>query len=117
MISFHVPAMRSRHCVRVISARVSDVPGVQTLEVDLDAKTVRVTGSAARMAVGAAITAAGYDATPCEDDVPPVNAGRAWRRRRRRSPPRTGTAPHSSTRRSRSGVCASAAVDPGKEPR
>ena len=35
MISIHVPAMVSRESVRAISARVSDVPGVQILEVEV----------------------------------------------------------------------------------
>jgi copper chaperone CopZ len=70
VISFHVPAMRSRHCVRVISGRVSDIPGVRTLEVDLGTKTVRVTGNVDARAVGAAIADAGYDAAPCDEDVP-----------------------------------------------
>ncbi|WP_324277824.1 heavy-metal-associated domain-containing protein [Blastococcus brunescens] len=60
MISIHVPAMRSRRCVRAISARVNDVPGVQTLEFDLATKTVHVTGPAGPAAVAAAIGAAGY---------------------------------------------------------
>ena len=46
MISIHVPAMRSRRCVRAISARVNDVPGVQTLEIDLATKSIHVTGPA-----------------------------------------------------------------------
>jgi FtsP/CotA-like multicopper oxidase with cupredoxin domain len=67
MISVHVPAMNSRQSVRAISARVSDVPGVQTLEVDLAARTVQVTGSAAPRAVAAAIGAAGYAVDGCVD--------------------------------------------------
>ncbi|SDG05263.1 Heavy-metal-associated domain-containing protein [Blastococcus aurantiacus] len=60
MISIHVPAMTGRRCVRAISARVHDVPGVQTLEVDLATKTIHVTGPADPTAVAAAIEAAGY---------------------------------------------------------
>jgi len=83
VISFHVPAMRSRHCVRTISSRVSDVPGVRTLEVDLGTRTVRVTGTVDAAAVGAAITDAGYDAEPGDGDVP---AGARPGRRRHRPP-------------------------------
>jgi copper chaperone CopZ len=47
--------------VRAISARVSDVTGVRTVEVDLGAGTVRVTGTAEPAAVRAAIALAGYE--------------------------------------------------------
>jgi copper chaperone CopZ len=63
---FQVPGMRSRRCVRAISARVSDVPGVRTVEAALDTGTVRVTGTADPAAVQAAIQLAGYDATVME---------------------------------------------------
>jgi copper chaperone len=59
-MSFQVPGMRSRDCVRAISSHVSDVPGVRTVEVDLRAKTVRVTGPADPAAVRAAIEEAGF---------------------------------------------------------
>lgn len=55
--------MHSRRCVRVISARVSDVPGVTTVSVDLGTATVRVTGPADPAAVRAAIFSAGYAVT------------------------------------------------------
>jgi copper chaperone CopZ len=59
---FQVSGMCSRGCVRAISARVSDVPGVRTVEARLDTGTVRVTGTADPAAVAAAIQLAGYDA-------------------------------------------------------
>ena len=62
MISVHVPAMTSRQDVRAVSARISDVPGVRTLRVDLASHTVRVTGLADPAAVAAAIGTAGYAA-------------------------------------------------------
>ena len=58
---FRVPGMSSRGCVREISARISDVPGVRTVEVRLDTGTVRVTGTADSTAVQAAIRRAGHD--------------------------------------------------------
>jgi FtsP/CotA-like multicopper oxidase with cupredoxin domain len=67
MISIHVSAMSSRQDVRAISARISDVPGVQTLEADLAARTVRVTGPADPAAVAAAVAAAGYAVDRCVD--------------------------------------------------
>ncbi len=60
MFSVRVPAMRSRRDVRVISARICDVPGVQTLQADLSAGTVQITGPADPAAVAAAIGDAGY---------------------------------------------------------
>jgi copper chaperone CopZ len=60
---FQVSGMCSRGCVRAISARVSDVPGVRTVEARLDTGTVRVTGTADPDAVMTAIRLAGYDAT------------------------------------------------------
>jgi copper chaperone CopZ len=63
---FQVSGMCSRGCVRTISARVSDVPGVRTVEAGLDTGTVRVTGTADPAAIRAAILLAGYDATAME---------------------------------------------------
>ena len=60
MISVHVPAMTQRQDVRTVSASISDVPGVQTLEADLGTRTVHVSGPADPGAVTAAVTAAGY---------------------------------------------------------
>jgi FtsP/CotA-like multicopper oxidase with cupredoxin domain len=70
MISIHVPAMSSRQDVRTISARISDVPGVQTLQADLAARTVRVTGPADPAAVAAAVGAAGYAVDRCANGSP-----------------------------------------------
>jgi copper chaperone CopZ len=60
MITVHVPAMTARRDVRAISACISDVPGVQTLQADLATGTVQVTGSADPAAITAAVIAAGY---------------------------------------------------------
>jgi copper chaperone CopZ len=62
-ISVVVAGITSRRCVRTISKHVSDVPGVRTVEVNLQAKTVRVTGDADANAVRDAIAAAGFDTT------------------------------------------------------
>lgn len=59
---FRIPQMSSRHGVRVISAGVSDVPGVRTVEARLDSRILSVTGTADATAVQAAIRRAGYDA-------------------------------------------------------
>ena len=55
-----VPDMSCDHCVRAISSEVAVVPGVQTVDVRLEGKTVRVTGTASEDAVRAAVTEAGY---------------------------------------------------------
>jgi hypothetical protein len=67
MLSVHVPAMSSRQDVRLISARICDPPGVQTLQADLATRTVEVVGCADTSAVGAAIRAAGYAPDPWGD--------------------------------------------------
>ena len=59
---FRIPQMSSRHGVRAISASVSDIPGVRTLEARLDTRTLSVTGTADATAVQAAILRAGYQA-------------------------------------------------------
>jgi copper chaperone len=57
-----VPDMSCHHCVRAISSEVCQVPGVADVDVQLGAKTVRVTGSASEAAVRQAIAEAGYEA-------------------------------------------------------
>jgi copper chaperone CopZ len=56
-----VPDMSCDHCVRAISSEVSGVPGVESVDVALTAKTVRVTGSMSEAAVREAIAEAGYE--------------------------------------------------------
>ena len=68
-----VPGMSSRQCVRTISAHVSDVAGVHTLEVNLRMKTVRVTGTQDQAAVLEAIEAAGYDVAAFEPNHLPAH--------------------------------------------
>jgi copper chaperone CopZ len=81
MITVHVPAMTARQDVRVISAVISDVPGVETLRADLASGTVQVTGSADPAAITAAVIAAGYTAVdytaaPATDFHPPPGSTR-----------------------------------------
>jgi copper chaperone CopZ len=59
---FHIPQLSSRHGVRAISACVSDVPGVRTVEARLDTRTLSVTGTADAAAVQTALRRAGYQA-------------------------------------------------------
>ena len=63
-IEFHVPGMSSRRCVRLVSGRLSDVPGVRTVEVDLETRTVRVTGTADTASLQAAIRRAVSEGGP-----------------------------------------------------
>ena len=66
---FAVPGMSDRRSVRAISASVSDVPGVRTVEARLDTGTVRVTGTADPKAVQDAIRRAGYDVAAMPDGL------------------------------------------------
>jgi copper chaperone len=56
-----VPAISCDHCVRVIRSEVEGVTGVDLVDVQLDTKMVRVTGSAEVAAVREAIAEAGYE--------------------------------------------------------
>ena len=58
--TFSVPDISCGHCVDAITKEVSPLPGVTAVVVDLDTKTVTVTGGE-RGAVVAAIDEAGYD--------------------------------------------------------
>ena len=68
---FRIPEMSSRHDVRLISACVSDVPGVRTVEARLDTRTLSVTGTADATAIQAAVRRAGYQAVTRSDRPEP----------------------------------------------
>ncbi len=60
--TYSVPGMTCEHCRRAITDEVGRVPGVTSVDVDLDAKRVAVDGAAfSDDAVRAAIDEAGYD--------------------------------------------------------
>lgn len=62
-ITYSVPDMSCGHCRAAITAEVNEVPGVETVEVELDTKIVAVTGRALdHDALVAAIYEAGYEA-------------------------------------------------------
>jgi copper chaperone CopZ len=62
-ITYSVPDISSGHCRAAIIAEVSAVAGVQLVEVNLDAKLVRVAGGALNDAsIRQAIHEAGYTA-------------------------------------------------------
>jgi copper chaperone CopZ len=60
---YRVDGMSCDHCVVAVTSEVGDVAGVQAVDVDLETKLVRVSGTAIdETAVVAAIDEAGYDA-------------------------------------------------------
>jgi copper chaperone len=64
-LMYHVDGMSCEHCVVAVTGEVGDVAGVESVDVDLAAKVVRVTGAGIDdTAVVAAIDEAGYDAVP-----------------------------------------------------
>jgi copper chaperone len=62
-VTYSVPGIHCEHCARAIREEVSEVDGVEAVDVDLDAKLVTVRGSArSDEQVRAAIAEAGYEA-------------------------------------------------------
>lgn len=62
-LSYKVPGMHCGHCEAAVKREVSQVGGVELVEVDLETKLVRVTGEGvADGSVRAAIEEAGYQA-------------------------------------------------------
>jgi copper chaperone len=62
-ITYRVPAIHCDHCALSIREEVSEVEGVEEIDVDLDSKRVTVRGSALDdAALRAAIEEAGYQA-------------------------------------------------------
>jgi len=61
-ITYAVPAIHCEHCAMSIREEVTEVPGVEDVDVDLDAKTVKVAGEGVSdELVRAAIGDAGYE--------------------------------------------------------
>jgi copper chaperone len=62
-VTYSVPAIHCAHCAMSIREEVSEVEGVDDIDVDLDTKVVLVSGSHLDdAAVRAAIVEAGYEA-------------------------------------------------------
>jgi copper chaperone CopZ len=62
-LTFEVDGMSCEHCRVAITGEVSQVPGVHSIDVDLDTKLVHVRGADVDdAAVVSAIDEAGYDA-------------------------------------------------------
>ena len=60
-VLYRVPEISCEHCKRAIETEVATVPGVEAVEVDVAARTVRVEGIAPDDAIRAAIREAGYE--------------------------------------------------------
>ena len=63
-VTMRVPGLMCRHAVRAVSARLRDVPGVQSVEVDAPAGLVVVRGPVDAEQVRAALVEAGYPPEP-----------------------------------------------------
>ena len=62
--TYSVPGVSCGHCQAAITAEVTGVDGVDSVDVDLDTKLVRISGeNLDDTALVAAIDEAGYDAT------------------------------------------------------
>jgi copper chaperone len=62
-LTYEVPAIHCAHCAMSIREEVSEVEGVDEVDVDLDSKVVTVRGAALEdRAVRAALAEAGYEA-------------------------------------------------------
>jgi copper ion binding protein len=62
-LSYSVPGMSCAHCEAAVKSEVSQVAGVASVDVDLDAKSVVVHGEGlSDEAIRAAIDEAGYEA-------------------------------------------------------
>jgi copper ion binding protein len=62
-MTWSVPGVSCDHCIDAITAEVIDVPGVTTVDVDLENKSVTVKGTNLDdAAIRAAIDEAGYEA-------------------------------------------------------
>jgi copper chaperone CopZ len=60
---FTVPGMTCGHCVNAVRTELSSVPGVTTVDIDLDTKAVVVHGTSLDVALlAAAVDEAGYEA-------------------------------------------------------
>ncbi len=59
--TYEVPDISCGHCKESIESELAGLEGVDSVEVDIEGKTVDVTGSAGDEAVRAALDAIGYD--------------------------------------------------------
>jgi copper chaperone CopZ len=68
-VMLHVPGMTSRRLIRIVTARVRDLPGVATVEVNVDTAVVVVHGTATAAQICVALAEAGFEAGfPARDE-------------------------------------------------
>jgi copper chaperone CopZ len=60
---FTVAGMTCQHCVLSVTEEVTDVAGVETVDVDLASGRLTVVGAASDDAIRAAVAEAGYEVT------------------------------------------------------
>jgi len=64
-VTYSVPGMSCSHCEAAVKGELAGVPGVESVDVDLETKLVVVQGEGlADEALRAAIDEAGYEAMP-----------------------------------------------------
>jgi copper chaperone len=63
-VTYEVPGITCGHCRSAIEQEVGGLADVVSVAVDIEARTVEVTGSADDAAIRAAIVEAGYEAVP-----------------------------------------------------
>jgi copper chaperone CopZ len=62
-VTVTIPDMSDRRDIRIVTARIRDVPGVVAVAAHLAARQVHVEGNVSRVDVRAAVLAAGYRVT------------------------------------------------------
>ena len=60
LVEFHVPDMTCEHCVKTISHAIMDIKGIDSVDIDLKTKSVKVYGKADISELKTAIEQAGY---------------------------------------------------------
>jgi copper chaperone len=64
MTRLSIPDMSCSHCKATVTTALTALPGVASVEIDLDARMAEVAGDAALSSLLAALQAAGYPARP-----------------------------------------------------
>lgn len=62
-LTYSVPGISCGHCKSAIEGEIAPLDGVESVAVDIDAKTVLVVGDITEDAVRAAVDEAGYEVT------------------------------------------------------
>ncbi len=60
-LTVSVPGMTCGHCEAAVKQEVGQIPGVVSVDVDLETKLVTVVGSTDRAAIAAAVDEAGFE--------------------------------------------------------